>query len=272
MAFSKFRVRKGIRVSTATTPAGLELIPVGTIVMWSSNTTIPTGFLECVGGTQLRASYPDLNSFLAGLSTPYPYGAGNGSTTFGIPDFRGRIPVGVITAAAVGGTSGTEAHSITSANIPDHSHAITAHSHSVTASPVVGSMNNNSVNHTHNFSTSSFGNETGDHTHSGGDHGHSWLSATDVSTGTTRTAVENTTEVWVAISVTSAPTATESANHTHGFSATSGGISANHTHGFNTSASASDTDNGNTASNTAFQGTTLNHMNPFTVVRFLIKH
>jgi microcystin-dependent protein len=41
--------------------------------------TAPPGSLECVGGTQLIASYPDL---FAQLGTTY---GGNGTTTFGIP-------------------------------------------------------------------------------------------------------------------------------------------------------------------------------------------
>lgn len=45
-------------------------------------------WLECNGVAVSRTTYAALNSLLSGLS--YPFGSGNGSTTFTLPDLRGR--------------------------------------------------------------------------------------------------------------------------------------------------------------------------------------
>ncbi|CAF2818727.1 unnamed protein product [Rotaria sp. Silwood2] len=55
-------------------------------------------------------------------------GSGNGSTTFNIPDFQGRVPVdslGLRTMKAydLGLTGGNETHAITANQLPSHSHS-----------------------------------------------------------------------------------------------------------------------------------------------------
>lgn len=61
------------------------------------------GWIECDGRTLLRSAYPSLNKLFLDLG--YPFGNGNGTTTFNIPDFRGRVPVGAGTGTG-GGASG----------------------------------------------------------------------------------------------------------------------------------------------------------------------
>jgi microcystin-dependent protein len=58
----------------------------GEITMWSAPASIPTGWLECDGEDVDRALYPDL---FAVIGTTY--GRGDGTTTFNLPDFRGRF-------------------------------------------------------------------------------------------------------------------------------------------------------------------------------------
>lgn len=58
---------------------------VGTIITFPANIT-PTGFLECNGALISRTIYADL---FAVIGTTY--GAGDGSTTFKIPDLRGEF-------------------------------------------------------------------------------------------------------------------------------------------------------------------------------------
>ena len=65
------------------------ILPVGTIIT-SARATTPDGFLLCTGAAISRAVYADL--FLA-IGTAY--GAGDGSTTFNIPDLRGEFIRGV---------------------------------------------------------------------------------------------------------------------------------------------------------------------------------
>ena len=61
---------------------------VGSIVMWPTNTA-PSKWLICDGSAIDRATYADLFA-LIGTS----YGAGNGTTTFNLPDLRAKFPVG----------------------------------------------------------------------------------------------------------------------------------------------------------------------------------
>jgi len=102
--------------------------PAG-IIMAFAGSTAPTGFLACDGSAVLRATYATL---FAAIGTTW--GAGNGTTTFNVPDLRGTFLRGTGTNAtgsssgAVGPAVGTYAadtfqghyHSI---NDPTHAHS-----------------------------------------------------------------------------------------------------------------------------------------------------
>jgi len=62
-----------------------NILPVGSVMGWATATP-PTGFLECDGAAVSRATYSDLFGVLAET-----YGAGDGSTTFNLPDYRGKF-------------------------------------------------------------------------------------------------------------------------------------------------------------------------------------
>ncbi|QLL57200.1 phage tail protein [Empedobacter falsenii] len=49
---------------------------------------------------------------------------GNGVTTFALPDFRGRIPVGFSNEISLGKTAGEETHALTSTEMPAHLHLV----------------------------------------------------------------------------------------------------------------------------------------------------
>jgi microcystin-dependent protein len=101
-------------------------LPVGSIQAFAG-ANAPTGWLLCDGSEVGRASYPDLFNTIGTT-----YGAGNTTTTFNLPDLRGRVPAGKDnmggTAAgrltsAVSGIAGTALGTAGgSQNIPDHSH------------------------------------------------------------------------------------------------------------------------------------------------------
>lgn len=61
------------------------LVKTGTIETWSTN-VCPVGYLECSGQAVSRATYAGLFNVL-GIS----FGAGDGSTTFNLPDLRGEF-------------------------------------------------------------------------------------------------------------------------------------------------------------------------------------
>lgn len=67
---------------------GLSPIPVGTVNAFAG-TAAPTGWLFAYGQAVSRTTYADL--FTAIGET---YGVGDGSTTFNLPDMRGRVPAG----------------------------------------------------------------------------------------------------------------------------------------------------------------------------------
>jgi microcystin-dependent protein len=78
-----------------TTATGANVVsPTGTITFFGGSAA-PTGWLICDGSAISRATYSTLFGV---ISTNY--GAGDGSTTFNLPDLRGRVPVGW---AAAGG-------------------------------------------------------------------------------------------------------------------------------------------------------------------------
>ena len=65
------------------------VVPAGTIVMWGGSTA-PSGWLLCNGSIVSRTTY---SALFKAIGTTY--GSGNGSTTFGLPNFKRRFPLGV---------------------------------------------------------------------------------------------------------------------------------------------------------------------------------
>ena len=82
-------ISKRISVSDLTTEigggGGGSSIPVGGILIWPGS-LVPLGFLECNGAAVSRTGFSVLFTLIA-----VHYGAGNGSTTFNVPDYRGEF-------------------------------------------------------------------------------------------------------------------------------------------------------------------------------------
>lgn len=103
--------------------ANLVTTPVGGIIMYSLNVA-PNGFLMCDGSAKSRNTYIGL--FQAIGTT---FGAGDGSTTFNVPNLSNRFPYG----GALGQLGGSA-----DSSLPSHSHAATStvsdpgHAHSYT--------------------------------------------------------------------------------------------------------------------------------------------
>lgn len=114
-----------IKHSAAST--GLADVPVGSSVA-SYAASIPSGYLYENGSAVSRTTYAAL---FATIGTTY--GAGNGSTTFNIPDSRGRVAVNINASDAefdvMGEKFGTKTHLVDIGEMPSHTHIQNAHNH-----------------------------------------------------------------------------------------------------------------------------------------------
>ena len=120
-------------------------VPVGGGMDWPwAAAQIPSWAILSYGQAISRTTYAALAN-LASLSA-YPYGNGDGSTTFNVADRRGRVGVGKddmggvaanrITAgisgasgATLGAVFGAEGISLTTAQLPAHNHGVTDNGH-----------------------------------------------------------------------------------------------------------------------------------------------
>lgn len=120
---------------------------IGQIVLFAADYA-PDNFLPCDGRQVKIQDSPELYSLLGEL-----YG-GDGRTTFGLPDLRGRLPIGfgqgVMNPATGNGASlttykiadkgGTETVTLTTAQIPPHTHTLSAVNAAATLSSPTNSM------------------------------------------------------------------------------------------------------------------------------------
>lgn len=112
------------------------LLPTGSILPYAGSSA-PTGFLLCYGQEISRTTYGDL--FTAIGTT---YGVGDGSSTFALPDLRGRVIAGKddmggssanrltdqsggVDGDVLGDTGGSETHTLITSEMPAHTHQMT---------------------------------------------------------------------------------------------------------------------------------------------------
>lgn len=105
------------------TDATGRMLPPGVIMDYAS-ASVPTGWLACDGAAVSRTTFAAL--FTAIGTT---WGVGNGSTTFNVPDTRGRVLIGSgtgsgLTARTLAATGGEETHQLTTAELASHSHTV----------------------------------------------------------------------------------------------------------------------------------------------------
>lgn len=97
-------------------------------------TNPPSGWLACNGDPVSRATYAAL---FAAIGTTY--GAGDGSTTFNVPNLKGAVPVGYDSGQtefnALNKSGGAKTHSLTVSEMPSHNHGVTdpGHRHMINA-------------------------------------------------------------------------------------------------------------------------------------------
>ena len=145
-------------------PQGLiGIAPTGAIFQWPA-ATAPGGYLICDGSAVSRSTYSALFSIIATA-----FGAGDGTTTFNLPNFQGRVPLGVGQASGPAGATnhalasmgGEELHTMTIAEIAVHTHSDTGHAHIVPA-------------HGHGWTDNGHAHLGGNHQHTMPQHQHSF--------------------------------------------------------------------------------------------------
>ncbi len=104
-------------------------LPSGSVIAYAGSSA-PGGWLVCNGAEVSRATYANLFSALGTT-----YGAGNGTTTFNLPDLRGRVVLGVGQGSGLSNRSlasnyGTENAQLAVENLPSHVHSID-HNHTI---------------------------------------------------------------------------------------------------------------------------------------------
>lgn len=137
-------------------------IPIGTLLMWGPAGAAPAGWMICDGSEKTRDLPSGPNSALYN-AIGTSYGTGNGSTTFNLPDLRGRMPMGAgtglggtingsgkvsggvaLAARSVGQWGGEEAHVLQQAELASHTHVMNPvgnHNH--------GPTGNDNTDHSH---------------------------------------------------------------------------------------------------------------------------
>jgi microcystin-dependent protein len=115
-----------IATMAALTAALGAALPAGVVLPYGGSTA-PTGYLLCDGSAVSRTTYSALYTAIGTT-----YGAGNGSTTFNLPNGKGRMPMGADTGFALGTQGGSKdaaviAHTHTASTTitdPGHAHAL----------------------------------------------------------------------------------------------------------------------------------------------------
>jgi microcystin-dependent protein len=161
---------------------GLTSLPIGAVSPYAGATS-PAGWLFCDGSAVSRVTYKSLFEVVGTT-----YGAGDGSTTFNIPDIRQRFPLGKAaagTGAALGATGGaidhshsggSHTHTISSGG--SHSHTVDDHSHAIPATGTLTTTQGNSEVRADGPDLDAFdvwaatGQTDGGHTHNLASHDH----------------------------------------------------------------------------------------------------
>lgn len=101
------------------------MIPAGVQMPYGGDTA-PPGWLLLDGAAVSRSAYPRLFAVLGEA-----YGAGDGETTFALPDKRGRVSIGADGSHAKGAKSGADTqvpavnnHTLALSQMPQHGHPL----------------------------------------------------------------------------------------------------------------------------------------------------
>jgi microcystin-dependent protein len=228
--------------------------PSGVVNIWAG-ATAPTGWLLCDGSSKVREDYASLFSAIGTT-----YGSAD-STHFNLPNLKGRVPVGLDSTQTefdtLGETGGAKTVTLTSAQMPVHSHTPTLSTDSAgTPTGTIAGVGN------HDHAASS---------NAAGSHNHSF---TDDGTGT-QSVVTSVSGASYSVGIaandqgTSQNTSTNG-SHTHTINISVAGA---HTHGLTMNQMSGHTHTVTIADAGGTDGVTQAHNNlqPYIVMNYIIK-
>ena len=93
-----------------------DTLPIGTMILWSGTTT-PQNWLLCDGREISRETYSELFAAIGTI-----WGAGDGSTSFNLPNYTDRFPLGAGGDVDLAETGGEKNVTLTLSQMPRHSH------------------------------------------------------------------------------------------------------------------------------------------------------
>ena len=150
---------QNLTINGTTNTSVQGIYPVGTIIIYSSTSGLPAGWLLCDGQEYTISLYPSL---FAIIGTTF---GSSGDGFFKVPNFTNLLPIGRMNV--VGTTGGQNTITLTQANLPSHFHSVnntsitSSHSHAINWSVIgTGTELIENFNTTTNTSTSGVANRT----------------------------------------------------------------------------------------------------------------
>ena len=118
----------------------------GEIKMWPT-ASAPTGYLLCDGSSVSTTTYATLFAVVG-------YTFGGSGASFTLPDYRGRMPIGVSGSYALASTGGAATTTLITANLPSHTHSITDPGHDHDAITQTTGSSSSGAQYTNSFAGS----------------------------------------------------------------------------------------------------------------------
>ena len=140
--------------------------PIGSVISYAG-AVAPSGWLICDGQAVSQSTYADLYAVIGSTYDTAGGQSAPGAGLFRVPLLTGRVPVGKATAgtfASLAATGGAETVTLTTGEMPAHTHVQDAHNHG-NGTLAAGS---DGVQHTHSVGSLSTGTTGGTHSHTAG--------------------------------------------------------------------------------------------------------
>jgi microcystin-dependent protein len=200
----------------STTYYPISYQPSGSISLYGG-AAAPTGWLLCDGAAVSRTTYSELYAVVGDQ-----YGSGDGSTTFNVPNLKGKVPVGLDTGdtdfATLAQTGGAKTHTLTESEIPSHNHNAATNAQSTANSGnSTNTYTGSGLDTTNNAAKNSTGNQSANHTHTFNTNAHNIDYNHSHNTGNPSNNHYHGVN-------------TNNANHTHTFNTNSRNLDWNHSH------------------------------------------